>query len=70
MNPANLPNAQDTGPEYGLLRTILFFVVYAALILGAVLYLRWKLPRHGDADTALGDSSPRGPHDDLGAKPD
>jgi hypothetical protein len=45
MNPANLPHPQDAGPEYGAVRTILFFALYVALIVGAVLYLRWKLPR-------------------------
>jgi hypothetical protein len=69
VHPANLPNPQDAKPEGGLLRTILYFVLYAALILGALLYLRWKLPRHGDGDTALG-SPPRGPQDDLDGKPD
>lgn len=43
VNPATLPDIQDAGPEYGLLRTILFFALYAALIVGALAYLRWKL---------------------------
>jgi len=47
MNPANLPNPQDAAPPYGVVRTVLFFALYAAMIIGAVVYLRWKLPRQG-----------------------
>jgi hypothetical protein len=65
MNPANLPNAQDTGPEYGLVRTILFFALYIAMFVGALLYLRWKLPRHGGADEGAPD-----PHSPPRAKSD
>jgi len=70
VNPANLPNPQDAKPEGGLLRTILYFVLYGLLILGAVLYLRWKLPRHDNGGGAPGDRLPRGPQDDLDGKPD
>lgn len=49
MNAANLPHPQDAGPGYGPVRTVLFFALYAALVVGAVLYLRWKLPR-GEED--------------------
>jgi len=49
MNPANLPHPQDAGPGYGSVQTVLFFVLYVALIVGAVLYMRWKLPQ-GDED--------------------
>ncbi len=65
MNPVNLPDPQDAPPPYGLVRTILFFVLYAGLIAGAVLYLRWKLPRHGG--TA---GTRRGEHDGLSDGPD
>ena len=58
MNPANLPHPQDAGPGYGPVRTVLFFVLYAALIVGAVLYLRWKLPREEDEKENGGDEAP------------
>ena len=56
MNPAHLPNPQDAGPEYGLVRTVLFFVLYAALIIGAVVYLRCKLPREEGRDDDGGEA--------------
>jgi hypothetical protein len=48
MHPAELPDVQQATPEYGTIRTLLFFGLYAALILGALAYLIWKLPRHGE----------------------
>jgi len=48
VHPVQLPDVQDAGPEYGWLRTALFFGFYAVLILGALLYLVWKLPRRND----------------------
>jgi hypothetical protein len=58
MNPAHLPYPQDAGPEFGTVRTVLFFVLYAALIVGAVLYLRWKLPREDQEKRNDGDEAP------------
>ncbi len=48
MNPANLPDPLDATPAYGLVRTVLFFGLYAALIVAAVIYVLRKLPRGGD----------------------
>lgn len=48
MNPANLPDPLDAGPEYGLVRTLLFFGLYALLMVAAVVYLLRKLPRRED----------------------
>ena len=56
MNPANLPHPQDAGAEAGPVRTVLFFVLYAALIVGAVLYMRWKLARDDGGGTDGGDA--------------
>ena len=57
MNAADLPHPQDAGPGYGPVQTVLFFVLYAALIAGAVLYLRWKLPREEPEERNDGDEA-------------
>lgn len=47
VHPADLPDVQDAGPGYGPVQTIVFFAVYAILIVAAVIYLLRKLPRGG-----------------------
>ncbi len=48
INPANLPDPLDATPEYGLVRTVLFFGLYVVLIVAAVVYVLRKLPRGDD----------------------
>ncbi len=60
MNPADLPDELDAGPEYGLVLTLIFFAVYAVLIGGILIYLLRKLPRKGGPFSA-DDEGPQGP---------
>jgi hypothetical protein len=48
VNPAELPDALDAEPGYGLVRSIVFGLIYAALLVGVVIYLVRKLPREDD----------------------
>ena len=48
MNPARRPDLPPVGQEGGVLRTVLWIVLYVAFVGGAVAYLVWKLPRHDD----------------------
>jgi len=60
MNPAELPDPLDGTGQYGPLRTVLFFVLYAALVVGAIVYLRWKL----SGVRGAGGERQDGPNDD------
>jgi hypothetical protein len=57
MNPAKLPDFQDAPHGYGAVQTIVFFAVYVLLVVGILLYLRWKLPRR-DADPTQSERRP------------
>lgn len=52
MNPADLPDAQDAGPPTSTLQTVVYFVVWAALIGWVVWYLVRKLRGLGESVTA------------------
>jgi hypothetical protein len=47
MNPASIPDLPPLGQEDGLLRTILWVVLYAVSIAGAIAYVIHKLPHRG-----------------------
>jgi hypothetical protein len=50
VHPLNLPEPRDAGPDYGLVRTIIFAVVYLALIVGLLWYLLRRLPGRSKED--------------------
>ena len=48
MNPARIPDLPPLGQEGGGWRTVLWIVLYAACIGGAIAYVVWKLPHRDD----------------------
>ncbi|MHC5035310.1 MAG: hypothetical protein ACYTFZ_09760 [Planctomycetota bacterium] len=47
-SPANLPDELAAEPGYGAVQTVIFALIYAALIVFAIIYLVRKLPRGVD----------------------
>jgi hypothetical protein len=56
MNPADLPDLRDAGPEPGLVRLLLFLGCYVLVLVGAVVYLVRKLPRSSNGQEPDGEA--------------
>ncbi len=48
MEPLTTPTAPDTIEPYGFWPTVLTFGLLILCAVGAILYLKWKLPRERD----------------------